>query len=57
MFDIVTSQGVLSVLGFIEFLLTILYILLDRTKNSDFIDTSIGFQIALLAFRLLMTAR
>lgn len=56
-FDIVASQNVLAILGFIEFLLKILYILLDRTKNSDFIDTTIGFQLALLTFRLLMTAR
>lgn len=56
-FDIVSSQNVLAILGFIEFLLKILYILLDRTKNSDFIDTTIGFQLALLTFRLLMTAR
>lgn len=42
-YEVVVGQSVAAVFGFIEFLLKIMYILLDRTKNSDYIDSSIGF--------------
>jgi hypothetical protein len=42
-YDVVTNQKPSKVISFIQFILKILYILLDRSKNSDYIDTSIGF--------------
>lgn len=42
-YSVVVNQKTNLVVEFVHFIFKILYLLLDRTKNSDYADASIGF--------------
>lgn len=42
-YDCVVCQKIGVVLDFIFFLLKILYLIVDRTRNADYMDRTVGF--------------
>lgn len=56
-YDIVSTQRNVKIIKFIQFLLKLIHLLLDRSKNSDYLDTTLGYEICVLAQRLLFYAR
>lgn len=53
----VVNQKTVVVVEFVQFIFEILYLLLDRTKDTDYVDFSIGFELSLLANRLIFSIK
>lgn len=56
-YDVLTGLKNIQIIEYVLFLLKILHLILDKTKNNDYIDTTIGFELTTLAYRLLYYAR